>query len=89
MITRITYCAATVNMGDASDQDGDNYRAWAYAELEKEYPETCIGVYNSERSSACSSDCDYWKDQDNEEIQCYEFMSELWDRCHWSGEFFE
>lgn len=58
MITRIKYCAATSNMGDTSDQDGNNYRAWAYNELEKQYPDACIVIYNNERSSACFSNLD-------------------------------
>ena len=53
MITRIKYCAANSNMGDVSESDGDNYREWAYNELEKQYPDACIAIYNNERSSAC------------------------------------
>ena len=58
MIIRIKYCAANSNMGDTSDQDSDNFRAWAYNEIEKQYPNACIAVYNNERSSACFSNLD-------------------------------
>ena len=89
MITRIKYCAATSNMGDTSDQDSDNFRAWAYNEIEKQYPDACIAVYNSERSSSCSSDLEDWQDAEIEENLCLEFMAELWDRCPWTGKFFD
>ena len=89
MITKIVYCVADCNMGETSGTDCRDYRAWADAELKKEYPDACISVYNSERSNACSSDlADFYK-MDSEENKCLEFMAELWDRCPWSGEFFK
>ena len=89
MITRIKYCAANSNMGDTSDQDSDNFRAWAYNELEKQYPDACIAIYNNEGSSACFSNLDDFYKMDLEENECLEFMAELWNRCPWSGEFFD
>ena len=89
MITKIIYCAATSNMGDTSESDGANYRAWAYNELEKQYPDACLNVCNSERSSACFSNLDDFYQMDLEENECHEFMVGLWDCCPWSGEFFD
>ena len=89
MITKIIYCAADCNMGETSETACILYRRWADAELKKEYPDASIGVYNSEGSSMCSSDlADFYK-MDSEENKCLEFMTELWDRCPWSGEFFK
>lgn len=92
MITTITYCAATCNMGDTTAQEADNYRAWAHAELKKRYPEAKVTVLDNPMSCACNSDL--FSDDgtefngDDEEQDCFIFMHELWDRCPWSGEFF-
>ena len=90
MIKAIGYRAATVNMGaDVTDQDGDNYREWAMADLELEYPDASIAVLNSESSSTCASDLEDTHDAEQEEYVCLSFMADLWDRCPWEGKFFE
>ena len=65
-----------------------NYTQKMY-ELEKQYPDACIAVYNNERSSACFSNLDDFYKMDLEENECLEFMAGLWDRCPWSGKFFD
>lgn len=90
MINAIGYRAATVNMGaDVTDQDGDNYRKWALADLMLEYPEASIAVYDSEMASTCTSDLEDPHEAEQEENQCLSFMADLWDRCPWEGEFFK
>ena len=90
MIKSIGYRAATVNMGtDVTDQDGVNYRKWALADLELEYPDASIAVHNSERSSTCASDLEDTHEAEQEEYVCLSFMADLWDRCPWEGEFFK
>ena len=90
MIKSIGYRAATVNMGtDVTDQDGVNYRKWALADLELEYPDASIAVHNSERSSRCTSDLEDTHEAEQEEYVCLSFMADLWDRCPWEGEFFK
>lgn len=90
MIKSIGYRAATVNMGDdVTDQDGENYRKWALADLMLEYPDASIAVYNSEMASTCTSDLDDSFEAEQEENQCLSFMADLWDRCPWEGEFFK
>lgn len=89
MIKSICYRAATVNMGDCTDQDAENYRKWAMADLELEYPDASIAVLNSESSSTCASDLEDTHDAEQEEYMCLSFMADLWDRCPWEGKFFE
>lgn len=79
----IFYRAATCNMGETSEQDADKYRAWAKAEIEAAYPEAAqIEVLDEDRGSTVYAD-DY-----TEECTALEFMYHLWDRCPWSGEYF-
>ena len=89
MIKAIGYRAATVNMGDVTDQDGDNYREWALNELALKYPDARIVVYNSEMASTCASGLHDPFEAEQEENQCLSFMADLWDRCPWEGEFFK
>lgn len=90
MIKAIGYRAATVNMGDdVTDQDGENYRKWALADLMLEYPNASIAVLNSESSSTCTSDLEDPHEAEQEEYMCLSFMADLWDRCPWEGEFFK
>ena len=80
----IFYRAADCNMGDTSEQDCENYRAWALAEIEAKYPDAAkIEVLNEDRGSTV------YTEEDEEEYAILEFLSELWDRCPWTGEFFE
>lgn len=80
----IIYRAATCNMGETSEQDAAKYRAWANAEIEAAYPEAAqIEVLDEDRGSTVNTE-EYY-----EECQILEFLSELWDRCPWSGEFFD
>ena len=89
MIKSICYRAATVNMGDCTDQDAENYRKLALADLELEYPDASIAVLNSESSSTCTSDLEDTHEAEQEEYMCLSFMADLWDRCPWEGKFFE
>ncbi|MGL5397957.1 MAG: hypothetical protein ACRDBQ_22205 [Shewanella sp.] len=79
---KITYFAATENMGDASECDGQNFRSWAFAQIESRYPDADIEVLD-EQSLVTGR-------VDEEEIECevLEFLDGLWDRCPWSGEYF-
>ena len=80
----ILYRAATRNMGETSEQDAAKYRAWACAEIKAEYPDAAqVEVLNEDRVSTVYAEEDYYK------YQILEFLSELWDRCPWSGEFFK
>lgn len=80
----IFYRAADCNMGDATEQDCENYRAWALAEIEAAYPDAAqIEVLNDDRGSTV------YTEEDEEEYAVMEFLHDLWDRCPWSGEFFE
>lgn len=80
----IFYRAADYNMGETSKQDCENYRAWALAEIEAAYPEAAqVEVLNEDRGSTV------YTEEDDEECAVMEFLHELWDRCPWSGEFFE
>ena len=80
----ILYRAATCNMGETSEQDAAKYRAWAKAEIEAAYPEAAkIEVFDEDRGSTVNTE------EYDEECQILEFLSELWDRCPWSGEFFD
>ena len=80
----IFYRAADCNMGDSSAQDCENYRLWAQAEIEAAYPDAAqIEVLNEDRGSTV------YTEDDDEECQIMEFLSELWGRCPWHGEFFE
>ena len=89
MIKSIGYRAATVNMGDCTDQDAENFRKWALADLELKYPDASIAVHNSESSSTCTSDLEDTYEAEQEEYACLSFMADLWDRCPWNGKFFE
>ena len=84
-ITTIDYRAATCNMGESTEQDGDNYRVWAKEQIEARYPDADIDVLDEDRPSTCSND-EY---DDNEEIECLEFLAGLWDVCPWTGEHFK
>ena len=80
----IFYRAADCNMGDTSEHDCENYRAWALAEIEAAYPDAAqVEVLNEDRGSTV------YAEDDDEECAIMEFLCELWDRCPWSGEFFE
>lgn len=80
----IFYRAATCNMGESTEQDGDNFRAWAEAEIWAAYPDAIqVEVLNEDRGSTV------YTEEDEEEAPILEFLSELWDRCPWSGEHFE
>ena len=89
-IEKIIYRAATCNMGDTTEQDGDNYRAWAKSELEKKYTKALVEVRNEDDQSeiriALGND---YAEMDAEWDEANVFMCELWDRCPWYGEFFE
>lgn len=80
----IFYRAATCNMGESTEQDGENYRAWAFNEIKKAYPDSAkIEVLDEDRGSTV------YADNYQDETECLEFLASLWDRCPWSGEFFE
>lgn len=80
----IFYRAADCNMGDTPERDCENYRAWAKAEIEAAYPEAAqIEVLNEDRGSTV-----YLEEGDDED-SVMESLAELWDRCPWSGEFFD
>ena len=80
----IFYRAADCNMGDTSAQDCENYRAWAQAEIEAAYPDAAqIEVLNEDRGSTV------YTDEDEDEYSLLEFLSDLWDRCPWHGEYFD
>ena len=80
----IFYRAADCNMGDTSEQDCESYRAWALAEINAAYPEAAqVEVLNEDRGSTVHTE------DDDKECAVMEFLHELWDRCPWSGEFFE
>ena len=89
-IEKIIYRAATCNMGESTDQDGDNYRSWAESEIRKEYPEAAIEVLNEDSKTEVYvtggpfsyESCAEWDG-------CQEWLSELWGRCPWTGEHFE
>jgi hypothetical protein len=82
-VTSIDYRAATCNMGEASEQDADNYRAWAAEMIASEYPEAVVEVLDEDRQTVVTAD-DY-----DDEISALEFCASLWDRYPWSGEYFE
>ena len=86
-IEKIIIAAATVNMGDdVTEQDGDNYRAWAIAETRKEYPGVKIEAVDDECNSQVITDDGM---HDDEWESAHEFLCELWDRCPWHGEHFD
>lgn len=90
MITRIIYCAANCNMGETSETDCDNYRAWAYAEIEKKYLETVIEVRNVDGKTEVEVEGGPFSYESCKEWDvCQEWLAELWDRCPWSGKFFD
>lgn len=78
----ITYFAATENMGNASEHDGAQYRAWAAAQIEIRYPDADVDVVD-EQSLVIGRVDDY-----EMEYEVLEFLGGLWDSCPWSGEYF-
>lgn len=88
-ITKIIYSAATYNMGEATERDGDNYRAWAFDMLADEYPDAEIEVVNEEMlHSKIWSDNENIAEAEKEEEQVREFLKSLWDKCPWVGKYF-
>ena len=80
----ILYRAATRSMGETSEQDAANYRAWALAEIKAAYPDAAqVEVMNEDQVSTV------YTEEDDDKYQILEFLSELWDRCPRSGEFFK
>ena len=89
-IEKIIYRAATCNMGDTTEQDGDKYRAWAESEIRKEYPDATIEVRDEDGRSLVYPDYSRsFAESDDEALAAEEFLCELWDRCPWSGEYFD
>ena len=82
-VTKITYCAATCNMGESTEQDGENYREWAAEMIANEYPDAYVDVLNTDRHTVVTAD-DY-----DDEIEALEFCDSLWSACPWTGEHFE
>lgn len=82
-VTSIEYRAATCNMGESTEQDGENFRAWAAEMIANEYPDAEVEVLDEDRQTVVTAD-DY--DDENEAL---EFCASLWDLCPWSGEHFE
>jgi len=82
-IEKITYRAATCNMGEATEQDGDNYRTWAENAIRAKYPDSKIEVLDVDSKTTVDAD------EYDEEISALEFCASLWDSCPWTGEFFD
>ena len=80
----IIYRAADHNIGECTERDCENYRAWAQAEIEAAYPDAAqVEVLNEDRG------CTVYAEDDDEECAIMEFLSDLWDRCPWHGEYFD
>lgn len=85
-IEKIIIAAATCNMGEATELDGYNYRAWAVDETKKRFPDAEIIAVDETINSQVITD-DGMEGEEWESAHVY--LCELWDRCPWSGEFFE
>lgn len=89
-IEKIIYRAATSNMGDVTEQDGDNYRAWAKAQIEAKYPKANVEALDEDmKSEVIVSGCTSRDESLDEWEAAHEFLRELWDSCPWTGEHFE
>lgn len=89
-IEKIIFNAATCNMGEVTEQDGDNYRAWALKVIKTEYPETEVIVKDSESNTEVFVDGGRCSNESEEEwAACHEFLSSLWEICPWNGPDFE
>lgn len=76
-MSAITYYSATENMGDdVTESDAEQYRAWAKAEIEAEYPEAEVTVSKSQSLRSVDADDDLDGVED--------FCKSLWDNCPWS-----
>lgn len=76
-MSKITYYAATENMGDnVTEVDAEGYRAWAKEQIEAEYPAANVVVSKSQ--------CLRSVDADEEFEGAEEFCKSLWDKCPWS-----
>ena len=77
-------------MGEATEQDGDNYRAWAENAIRAQYPDAEIEVLDEDRNTEVDISggrCDY--ESEHEWTECQEFLAGLWDACPWYGPEFD
>ena len=88
-IYKITYCAATENMGNTTEADANNYRAWAAREIAAACPDAHIEVLDDVNQSCAQSDAEDCEVAYKEEQEAIELLAALWDRCPWSGVEFE
>lgn len=89
-IEKIIFRAATCNMGDATEQDGDNYRSWAKNVIRAQYPDADVIVSDDDKNCEVvvfGGRCD--SESESEWIECHEFLAGLWDSCSWNGHEFE
>lgn len=76
---KITYFAATENMGDnVTEADAASYRVWAKEQIEAQYPEAEVTVSKEQNLNS------FWCNDDEKETEVGDFCKSLWDSCPWS-----
>lgn len=88
-ITKITYNAATSDLGDVTEQDAINYRNWARSVIQQAYKDSEVEVINGSDRDYAFSDLEDVCDREREIEDCKDFMKRLSDSCPWNGDFFD
>lgn len=73
----IEYYADNTTMGDLSDEQCDQFRRWAWEQLEMNFPKHMISVTNSPHLPIVETN-DHLDEDD-----ILDFVYRLWDRCPW------